>query len=130
MRARAFTLIELMIVVAIIGILAAIAIPSYSKFQCRAKQSEAKIGLKLIGAAEETYRAEFDGYVAGTDGGSGAANIINSAILHGNVRRYNFTVVLTTPVTYISTAVGGVEIQNDTWQGDEGITQNNIIPGC
>lgn len=58
-----FTLIELMIVVAIIGILAAIAIPNFVKFQCRSKQSEAKNNLKALFAAQESYRAEFDTYV-------------------------------------------------------------------
>ncbi|MDC0711823.1 prepilin-type N-terminal cleavage/methylation domain-containing protein [Stigmatella sp. ncwal1] len=43
-----FTLIELMIVVAIIGILAAIAIPSFNRFQARARQSEVNVNLKSL----------------------------------------------------------------------------------
>lgn len=56
--ARGFTLIELMIVVAIIGILAAIAIPNFMKFQARARQSEAKANLKAIFTAAKSRFAE------------------------------------------------------------------------
>lgn len=41
-NSEGFTLVELMIVVAIIGVLAAVAIPNYQKFQAKARQSEAK----------------------------------------------------------------------------------------
>ena len=60
---KGFTLIELMIVVAIIGILAAIAIPNFLRFQLKSKTSEAKVNLAAIRTAEESYLAEFGTYV-------------------------------------------------------------------
>jgi type IV pilus assembly protein PilA len=53
-----FTLVELMIVVAIIGILAAVAIPNYQKYQARAHQAEARIGLASIFTAEKAFSTE------------------------------------------------------------------------
>lgn len=54
-----------MIVVAIIALLAAIAIPNYLKFQCRSKQSEVKAGLGGWYVSEKTFLAEHNTY--GTD---------------------------------------------------------------
>ncbi len=61
---KGFTLIELMIVVAIIGILAAIAIPNFLRFQLKSKSSEGKVNIAAIRTAEESYLAEFGVYVA------------------------------------------------------------------
>ncbi|MBF8259569.1 MAG: pilA, partial [Actinobacteria bacterium] len=64
MGKKGFTLIELMIVVAIIGILAAIAIPNFLKFQAKSKQSEAKTNLKAIYVAETGYFGENNVYAS------------------------------------------------------------------
>lgn len=61
-RHSGFTLIELMIVVAIIGILAAIAIPNFIKFQARSKSGEARANLKGIFTAQKAYYQEHDSY--------------------------------------------------------------------
>jgi len=62
-RQRGFSLTELMIVVAIIGVLASLAIPSFMKFQARSKQSEAKTNLVAIHTSEIAYFAEHNNYI-------------------------------------------------------------------
>jgi type IV pilus assembly protein PilA len=61
-KKKGFTLIELMIVVAIIGILAAIAIPNFLRFQARSKQSEAKQNLGSIYTAYTSYFSDNNTY--------------------------------------------------------------------
>jgi len=71
---KGFTLIELMIVVAIIGILAAIAIPNFLKYQMKSKTSEAKVNMGAIRVSQESYKAEYSNFRdAGPSSGAGVA---------------------------------------------------------
>lgn len=62
---KAFTLIELLIVVAIIGILAAIAVPNFLNAQIRAKIARCEADQRSIGTALESYRLDRNGYPYG-----------------------------------------------------------------
>lgn len=57
-----FSLVELMVVVAIIGILASLAIPSIGKYMAKARQSEAKTQLSSLYTAEKAFYAEYTAY--------------------------------------------------------------------
>lgn len=61
---KGFSLVELMVVVAIIGILAAIAIPSVGKYMAKARQTEAKTNLSSVYTAEKAFFAEYNSYSA------------------------------------------------------------------
>ena len=61
-RQSGFTLVELMVVVAIIGLLSAVAIPNFQKYQARSKTSEAKLQLAAIYTAEASFYSDFSIY--------------------------------------------------------------------
>jgi len=68
---KAFTLIELMIVVAIIAFLAAIAIPQYFTYQAKARQTEVSIILASLHTAQQAYFAEHGEYTTALNGENG-----------------------------------------------------------
>lgn len=59
---KGFTLVELMVVVAIIGLLSAVAIPNFQKYQARSKTAEAKLQLSAIYTAEQAFYADYNMY--------------------------------------------------------------------
>lgn len=61
-RSRGFTLIELMIVVAIIGVLASVAIPSFINYQLSSKRTEAYANLSALAKAQKSYFAEYNDF--------------------------------------------------------------------
>src|SRR5579863_5802951 len=62
MKNRGFSLIELMVVVAIMAFLAMIAVPNFNRFLAKAKRAEAYMNLSAIYAAEKAYWAEHGKY--------------------------------------------------------------------
>ncbi|HQQ00993.1 MAG TPA: type II secretion system protein GspG [bacterium] len=93
-RLPAFTLIELLIVVAIIGILAAIAVPNFVQAQIRSKVARAKADLKSISTALDSYYLDQKAYPIGRTFCAGSMNEVDD---------YNICPPeITSPVAYIN----------------------------
>ncbi len=127
---KGFTLIELMIVVVIIGILAALAIPRFMQATTKSKQSEAKGLLKQIYTMQRAYRQEFNLY--GDNGASVAAltggtfNTIGVDVMV--TARYQYDIVAT-DVTFTATATANLDDDAtiDTWTINESGTLTNTV---
>jgi type IV pilus assembly protein PilA len=99
---KGFTLIELMIVVAIIGILAAVAIPQYQQYTNKAKQSEAKLMLSAIYTSEQTFNTE-NGQYTGCLTGAGFTPEGYSGTTHPGYYTVGFNAAGATPPTLPTT---------------------------
>lgn len=91
-RTRAFTLIELLIVVAIIGILAAIAVPNFMNARLRAKVTRTIADLRSIHTAIQMYA---------TDNGREILDTVEIPNLPGTGKAWRVWSQLTTPIAYI-----------------------------
>ena len=63
-RQHGFTLIELMIVVAIVGVLGAIAYPSYKNYVLKSRRAEARVALMEVLQQQERYMSQHNTYIA------------------------------------------------------------------
>ena len=61
-KRRGFTLLEMMVAVAIVGLLAAISIPLFTSYQLRSKSAEAKLNLGALRVLEESFYGEYQVY--------------------------------------------------------------------
>jgi type IV pilus assembly protein PilE len=96
---RGFTLMEILIAVAIVGILSAIAIPNYQDYVTRGKFSEAHSALAAQGVRMEQYFQDNRTYVGACTAGTAAPPMTNTA-------NYTFTCPTLTATTFRLVATG------------------------
>lgn len=122
----AFTLIELMAAVVIVGVLVALAVPRYRVFVAKSRQSEAAINLGIIAKLQQSYFNEHDGSYYGTLAmgkgkrgktcPTGDANLLGFRVGDCNELRYHYTT---------AAPVGGGRAENDG-----SVSTLLIYPGC
>jgi type IV pilus assembly protein PilE len=112
---KGLTLIELLIVIVVVGVLAAIAIPMYSDYMIRARRADAKTALEQLRAAQEMRRAERGSYETDL-----AALRTTWGGPEARVGDYDITMVATTS-TYTGTATAFTARQSEDAAAPAGV---------
>lgn len=115
LRTHGFTLVELMVAVAIIGVLSAIALPSYHDSVRKGRRGDAKGELMRLAQAEEKWRVSHTSYGTLTDIGGAAANSY-----------YTFAVTANTASAFTITGTPKNDQANDSC-GTLSITDSAVI---
>ncbi len=112
MKKQAFTLIELLITIAVMGIIVMVALPQYSKYVAKSRQQDAKAQLMAVRQAQEIYKVQYGGYTTAT------ANLSGWKSASG---RYTFAVTAATATAFSASATGNIDSDatNDVWTMDQ-----------
>ena len=129
---KGFSLVELMVVVAIIGVLSALAVPRFRTFQAKARQAEAKSNLSFIYTLQQSYFGDNDVFVAMAVTGRGTAcpeNELGFVLKPCANARYEYTSTSAdVNVDFTAVATSGTASANkvltgcaaaDSWQMDQ-----------
>ena len=125
---RGFTLVEIMIVVAIIALLAAIAIPNLLRARHNANEAAAVASLRTLSTAEESYRAAQNPLTYGTLAQLGAATpaYIDATLAAGAKQGYNFAMTAG-PTANVYTITAEPQVPNQTGTREFSVDQTGVV---